>query len=272
MVSCWIIWGVIYTNPRSSIRILCTKPSSFTHNKRPVSALYIKSTYPLKTAVYSVFYELVLNTAIGFCFIPFLLLSWKKMRKVRTYQVIGIYWLFTGLINFTNLDFFRQLTHTSVLQQRLNLYYNLLETPLILLVFAGATSGILRKQLLLILPFFLAGEGILIGRIGYNFNSSAIIIGSGLLLTLTYSIIGLVQYMRKMEHTPFENSMVFVYAALLFAYGSFLIIYIFTHIRGNSEGSSKDSFLLYYTSILLSAAITSTGLWSYGIRRSPVPG
>jgi hypothetical protein len=29
-----------------------------------------------------------------------------------------------------------------------------------------------------------------------------------------------------------------------------------------------DSFLLYYVSLLLSAAITCAGLWSYGIRRS----
>jgi hypothetical protein len=223
----------------------------------------------LKTGVYSVLYEVVLNMAIGSCFIPFLLLSWKKMRQVKTYRVIGIYWLFTGLINFMDLDFFRHLTNTSALQERLNLYYNLLETPLVLWVFAGAASGLHRKQLLLILLFFIAGELALIGWKGYNFTSSAIIIGSGLLLTLAYSITGLVQYMRKMEHTPFENSMVFVYAALLFAYGSFLIIYIFTHIRENSEGSSKDSFLLYYTSLLLSAAITSTGLWGYGIRRSP---
>ncbi len=37
--------------------------------------------------------------------------------------------------------------------------------------------------------------------------------------------------MRPMEHTAFENSMVCVYAALLFAYGSFSMIYIFTHIH-----------------------------------------
>jgi hypothetical protein len=136
------------------------------------------------------------------------------------------------------------------------------------LVFASAASGRHRKQLLRILLLFTTGELVVTGWKGYNFMTSTGIIGSGLLLTLIGSIIGLVQYMKKMEHTPFENSMVFVYAALLFSYGSFLIIYIFTHIRGNSEGNSKDSFLLYYTSLLLSSSITSLGLWSYGLRRS----
>jgi hypothetical protein len=81
---------------------------------------------------------------------------------------------------------------------------------------------------------------------------------------------GLWDYLKKMEHSRFENSMVFIYASLLFAYGSMLIIYIFAHFHhstGKAAGDA-DSFLLYYVSLLLSAAIASAGLWSYGIRRS----
>jgi hypothetical protein len=93
-------------------------------------------------------------------------------------------------------------------------------------------------------------------------------LASGLLLIIAYSLTGLVQYIKKMEHTQFENSMVFVYGSLLFAYGSFLIIYIFAHAHGNggSTENDTDSFLLYYISLLLSSAVTSAGLWSYGIR------
>lgn len=211
---------------------------------------------------------IVSNIAILCCFIPFVLLLSRKMRRITTYRVIGIYWLLNGLINLTDIDLFRPFRNNE-LQERLTLYYNLVDTPLILLLFACAGAGRHRKLLLLTLLLFVAGELTLVGWKGYNFASSAMIIGSGLLLILTYSITGLVQYMRKMEHTPFENSMVFVYAALLFAYGSFLIIYIFVHIRGNSEGNSQDSYLLYYISLLLSAVITSMGLWSYGIRRPP---
>ena len=118
----------------------------------------------------------------------------------------------------------------------------------------------------------MGSESILIGLKGYNYSSSTMIIGSGLLLILVYSIVGLLQYLRKMEHTRLENSMVFVYASLLFAYGSFLIIYIFAHVHttnSSGENNDADSFLLYYISLLLSASITSAGLWSYGIRKSP---
>ena len=60
--------------------------------------------------------------------------------------------------------------------------------------------------------------------------------------------------------------MAFVYAALLFAYGSFAMIYIFTHLHRGDFIDKKDSFLLYYISLLLAALITTMGLWSYVIR------
>ena len=117
-----------------------------------------------------------------------------------------------------------------------------------------------------LLPLFIAFEAGLVLWKGYNFSTSNAIIGAGLLITLFYCITGLIQFMKQMEHTPFENSIAFVYAALLFAYSSFLIIYIFTHIHEKGSDTGKDSFLLYYIGLLLSACITNLGLWGYGIR------
>ena len=222
----------------------------------------------MKTGVYFLLYEVVLNMAIGSCFIPFLFLSWKRMRQVRTYRIIGIYWLLSGFINMIDLDFFSRFTNIAGVKERLNCYYDMLDTPLALLLFASAVSGRQRKLILLLLLLFVAGEGTLIGWKGYNATSSNIIIGVGLLLSILCSITGLIRYMKQMEHTPFENSMAFVYAALIFVYGSYLILYIFTLIRDHSD--SNDSSLVYYISMLLSAAITSLGLWSYGIRRPQV--
>ncbi|MHA4807561.1 hypothetical protein ACX0G9_05625 [Flavitalea flava] len=223
----------------------------------------------MKTDVYAVLYAVISNLAIALCFVPLLLLGWKKMRQVKVYRVIALYWLAKGLINLPNLDLFGQFRN-GALQEKLNLYYNLLDTPLALLVFIFAASGRQRSQLLRFLLLFIFLELALIGWMGYNFESSTLIIGAGLVLILIYSVTGLVRYMQKMEHSPFENSMVFVYAALLFAYGSFLIIYIFIHIHSTNGSNNQDSFLLYYFSLLLSAAITSMGLWGYGLRRQAV--
>ena len=194
------------------------------------------------------------------------------MRQVNTYWVIGIYWLFNGLVNLPALGLIQSAGGRGLLQ-RVNYCYTFTETPMVLLAFAFASAGRFRKQLLLVMLGFLIGESVLLAWRGYNFTSCAVITGAGLLLILAYSVAGLWQYLKKMEHSRFEESMVFVYAALLFGYGSFLIIYIFAHYRTGPGGVSyneTDSFLLYYISLLLSASVTSTGLGSYGLRRKRV--
>ncbi len=213
-------------------------------------------------------YTIVSNGAIVLCFIPFLFLSWKNMRKVRTWWVLGIYWLLNGLDNVVEIWFATPTEGSHLLVRQLSLSYTLLETPLLLLAFALARQGRGRKGLLIALVLFMTGESILLRLRGDS--SLGLIIGSGLGIIILYSLMGLLDYVKKMEHTRFENSMVYVYAALLFSYGSMLIIYVFAHYHHAVATNSHDmdSFLLYYISLLLSAAITCAGLWSYGIRRS----
>jgi hypothetical protein len=222
----------------------------------------------LKTGFYSVFYAIVSSGAIVLCFIPFLFLSWKNIRKVRAWWVLGIYWLLNGLDNLLEVWFATRSEGSHVLVRQLSFCYCLVETPLLLLTFALARQGRGRKGLLLLLVLFMTGESILL-RLRGN-SSLGLIIGSGLGIIILYSLMGLLDYVKNMEHTRFENSMVYVYAALLFSYGSMLIIYIFAHYHhaAGTNSHDADSFLLYYVSLLLSAAITCAGLWSYGIRRS----
>jgi len=189
------------------------------------------------------------------------------MRQVTAYRVLGVYWLLNALIHFSDIYFFLSF-RGSRLDQLMN-YYNVVDTPLALLIFACASSGRHRRTILLSIFLFAAVEAVTISWKGYETVSGFLFTGFGVSVVIVYSIIGLVQYMRKMEYTSFENSMVFIYGALLFAYGSFLIISLFLHIRGNTPGNSRDSYLLYYISMLISAVITSLGLWSYGLRRHP---
>ncbi len=222
----------------------------------------------MKTVSFSLCFAVISNVAIALCFIPFVLLAWKKMRQVNTYCVLGIYWFLNGLVNLLTLDFAR-FSDSHAFTRQLNTYYSLAEAPLILLAFACARSGRGRRHLLLVLLSFLAGESALIALRGHNIPVTPVSLASGLLLIIAYSLTGLGQYIKNMEHTRFENSMVFVYGSLLFGYGSFLIICIFAHVRrdGGFTENDTDSFLLYYISLLLSSAVTSAGLWSYGIRK-----
>ncbi len=236
-----------------------------------INQLYFRfiklNAHPLKTGTYSVLLSVLSNMAICLCFVPFLFLGWKKIRQVNTYRVLGIYWLLNGLVN---LPLLQMAGGPHGLQSRLSRFHTMAEAPLLLLAFASACSGRQRRRLLLVTLLYITGECSLVGVKGYTLSTCSVIIGSGLLLILLYCITRLVQYVKKMEHNRFENSMVYIYAAHLFAYGSFLIIFLFAHFRpAGSSNNDTDSFLLYYISLLLSAIVTATGIWSYGIRRKP---
>lgn len=226
----------------------------------------------MKNGINSILFDVVSSLAIVLCFVPFLFLGLKKMRQVNTYWVIGIYWLFNGLVNLPTAGLIRS-AGGQVLLQHINHIYTFTETPMVLLAFAFASPGQWRKQLTLVMLAFVTAESVLLAVRGYNVSSCGWITGAGLILVLSYSVAGLWQYLKKMEHSRFEDSMVFVYAALLFGYGSFLIIYIFAHYRTGPTGityNETDSFLLYYISLLLSASVTCTGLGTYGLRKKRV--
>jgi hypothetical protein len=223
-----------------------------------------EKNHPLKTGFYAVFYAVISNGAIAFCFLPILFLWWKDIRKVHTFWVLGIYSFLNGFDNLLEVYFLSRSDAGHDVIRQFSHYYSLLEAPLILLIFGMARHGRGRKGILLLLCLFLVAESILL-RKGDQFL--LLILGSGVGLIILSSLTGLLEYLKRMEHTRFENSMVFVYGGLLFAYGSMLIIYIFAHFHHASGSGDADSYLLYYLSVLLSAAVICAGLWTYGIHR-----
>ena len=145
------------------------------------------------------FYTIISNGAIVLCFIPFLFLSWKNMRKVRTWWVLGVYWLLNGLDNFLEIWFSARSEGSHVFVRELSFCYSLVETPLVLLTFALARRGCGRKGLLLVLVLFTIGESRLL-RLRGN-SGLGLIFGSGLGIILLYSLMGLLDYVKNMN-TP----------------------------------------------------------------------
>lgn len=208
---------------------------------------------------------MICSLAIALCFVPFLFLGFKKVRQVNTYKVLGIYWFLNGLVNLPMIKPIQQEGIRNFFT-RFSSCYDLADAPLMLLVFALASSGIWRKQLLLVLSGLIAGETVLLLAKGYTY-SWPVIICAGVLLVLIYSAIGLWQFFKQMEHDRFENSMAFVYAALIFAYGTYLIIFLLSYLpRSAGSYNLQDSYLMYYISLALAAALTIAGIWSYGLR------
>ena len=218
----------------------------------------------MKTGFYSVLCAIITHAAVGACFVPFLLLGLKKVRQMNTFRILGIYWLLNGLVNIRALNALRSEAVREFLQ-RLSNFYDMIDMPLALLIFIFANRGAMRKRLLLVLLGFVTGESLLIWAKGYTW-SWPIVVGVGVALIVGLSITGLWLYLKKMEHDRFENSMAYVHGSFLFAYGTYLIIYMLFYLRTPGTYSETDSSLLYYISILLSAAITSAGIVSYGWR------
>jgi hypothetical protein len=205
-------------------------------------------------------YPYISNLAIAFCFVPFLLLFWKKISREKPYLFVAIYWLANGLMNLPN---WLGQAENNKLQNQVVLLYNLLDAPLALLVFYFSASGIKKKILLYLLAGTIAFELLMLFWKGNNLSSSTVIIGVSTLIALIFSLTGITQYFNKIEHTYFDNTMGFVYAGFLFNYGPFIVIYIFSYIQIESETIRAANFFLYYLSLLSATFLTSIGLWRY---------
>jgi hypothetical protein len=214
----------------------------------------------VKPGFYSFLNHYVSHIAIILCFLPFVLVFWKKINREKAYLLIGIYWLITGLINIP--ENWLGLAQNKELQDNITLVDNLLDTPLMLLVFYFSSQMMKKKMLLYMLAIFIPFEVVMVIWKGFNFDSITIIIGAGALITLLYSIWGLAQYFQKIEHTAFEATMGFAYAGFLFYYGVFMIIYIFNYLDYNKDTVQVNLFF-YYLSLILATALTCIGIWRY---------
>jgi len=201
--------------------------------------------------VQSLLYPYISNLAIAFCFVPLVLLLWKKMSREKAYLFVAIYWLANGLLNVPN---WLGQAENSKLQSQITLLYNLLDAPLALLVFYFSALGVKKKVLLYLLVLFVFFELAIVFWKGNNLSSSTIIIGVSTLVALIFTLTGITQYFNKMG---------FVYAGFLFNYGPFIVIYIFSYLRIESDAIRAESFFLYYLSLLAATILTSIGLWRY---------
>lgn len=213
----------------------------------------------MKPGFYSILNPFMSNIAVILCFIPIILLLWKRLIREKAYLFVCIYWLLNGLINLP--DMLGQFQNPQM-QENITLLDNLVDTPLALLIFYYASTGNKKKILLYLLIAFTSFELVVVLWKGHNFDSSTIIIGLGILVLFVYSFWGLAQYFQKIEHDPFENVMGFVYAGFIFYDGLWVVIYIFNYLNFRKDTVQANQFL-NYLSIILATVLTSVGLWWY---------
>ena len=200
------------------------------------------------------FYRVITILATIAYFIPVLIVIFKKLWKDLCFLYLGLYWLAGAIVNIlTNVPgtSLRTLEIITVL-------YNMVDIPLILwILWYTSFSSQLAKFLKLVIIGYVLVECILVFQMGLNYDAIKYIIGAGVLVVLVTLIWEITIYFQRIEHSNREKAMLFIYAALLFEYGSYTIVYVFDYFIIPAD--EVDKLLIYYISTLVAIMIASFG-------------
>lgn len=199
-------------------------------------------------------YRIVSVLAIAAYFVPMLIVLFKKLWRDHYFLLLAIYWLTGAMVNVT--PHIPGISPTTL--EVVTVIYNMFDIPFILSILWYTTSSpSLKRLLLIIIAGYILIELLLVFSNGVNYGAIKYILGAGVLvvlITLTWEI---TLYLQQMEHTNRERSMLFIYAALLFEYGSYAIVYTFEYFI--SAYNVMDNHLIYYISALIAIMIASVG-------------
>jgi hypothetical protein len=210
----------------------------------------------LKTGLLQVLNQLLSIFVVLLAFLPMILFWWKKLSSEKAYLVISIYWAVNGILYIPEIFHWAWYQAAS---NQITLYYNLIDPPLILLVF----YYIFRKKLFLfLLGGFALFEVTMVALKGFNFDSNNYIIGLGSFISLVLNIWGISRYFLSMEHKEKENVLVYVYAGYIFYYGLFAVVFNFNYLHVSGPELPYVIFI-NYTAICLATSLISYGFWKY---------
>ena len=178
----------------------------------------------------------------------------KKLWKDPCFLFLGIYWLIGGIMNMITST--PGISSSSL--EMITVIYNMLDIPLILgILWYTSASSSLARFLKIVIIIYSVVELILVFQQGVHYDSIKYIIGLGVLLVMIALVLEITFYLQHVEHSNRERSMLFIYAALLFEYGSYTIIYIFDYFIIPAD--AVDKLLIYYSSTLVAVAIACFG-------------
>jgi hypothetical protein len=192
--------------------------------------------------------------ALASFFTPLFIVIMKKLWNDPFFMIFATYWAIGGVVSATDfLSFIPKET-----KQTIGAVYNMLDIPIILTILYYTTTSLqVRKFTGAAFIFFVVLDisGIIIK--GVNYDALKYTLGTGIALVLIVVIWEIVRYLQKVEHNNRQNAKVFIYAALLFEYATFILIYIFDYFV--NEPHHNDIYFIYYISTLVAILIASCG-------------
>lgn len=194
-------------------------------------------------------------------FLPLLLVLYKRLWREIPFLLFGLYWMLNGVVNLVDKITIFQPGTIEIIK----VAYNTIDIPLVLLlVNYSTTSQSLKRYTRAAAPSFFGLEMVNFLLQGWNYNAAKYVMGLGLVLVLVAVVWVISLYMQKLEHSALEHALVFFHVSLFFAYGTFVIIYIFYYYVQITD-SGIDNYLIYYFSSFVAVMIASYG---YLVRKS----
>ena len=188
--------------------------------------------------------------------LPVVLIIYLKLYKNRSlltlmiyYSTAFIYNLMTEKIINLPLAYVKAFgTITNLLDVPLSLIY--------LLYFVKSNS--LRKKIHAATLAFIAFEILVTVMFGLGFNAVSIIMGPGILLVLSLSVLFFIEEIKVVVQQGKAAGKALMSASTLFAYGCFLIIYLFYYVLKTPY--VKDAFLVYFFITTFASVLMCAGL------------
>ena len=203
-------------------------------------------------------YQVISIAAVVSYFVPLFIVLIKKAWRDPFFRLFAIYWSIGGLVNI--FDVLPGISKDTI--RTIGILYNMLDIPFILGILYYTTSyTFIRKTATVALVLFITTQLIGVFKSGLDYDAIKYPLGIGVGSVLVIVTMEIIRYMQKIEHSTRQNAKMFVYAAVLFEYATFIVIYIFDYIL-NTE-NRQDSFIIYYLSSVVAILIASCGFLMY---------
>lgn len=199
-------------------------------------------------------------------FVPALIVLLKKLWQATPFQYFAIYWIINGLMNIMLLmkkGLNKQFIEVIIV------IYNTLDIPMMVgILYLAAFSPALKKFIRIGMAIFIVFEIFCLARGGLQYEALKYVMGVGLLFIMTIIIWQISLYLQQVVHATREKALLLIHGALLFQYGTYIVVYIFDYYLDN-VAATMDKFLIYYISTILSIGIGSSGLLLKGLHKLP---
>lgn len=197
------------------------------------------------------------------CFlVPPVIISLRKLWDHKFFLLFGLYGILGALINLA--DFLPAMKGKTL--EQVNVFYNLVDIPYVLFMLLTISRDRWIKRVITIsIIVYSVLQVYFLGVEGMKYEALTYTLGFGLIMILFCILWILLSYLRKMGLQPRHISFVTVLAALLFSYGSFVVVYIFDYII--TGYATKDNLMIYYISTIVAMLIGSAGMMIKGINQ-----